>query len=213
MAEVSLKVTPTNPSSDHFTLFLDGASTPLGTFPYSQPTVVVPLRSREAPYTIRAEDAKNPACAANTSVITPNLTVTATTDGKCVNNKVKINVAVQATHAPSDHFKIFFGEDEVAGGPFLYAKTAQIEVFGIGRRHTIKVQDATDANCDAETKITIPNCTCSMTVQAIVDNKCVDGKVKVSVAATPTNPVSKNFILFLDGTLVSGNPFPYSKPA
>jgi PKD repeat protein/plastocyanin len=230
---VTLVVGRNTTGAGSFNVFLDGTLVSGSPFPYSaasSTSINISVLGNNAAHAIQVNDSQIPTCSASSNVTTPNcittpptcaLTLNAAVSGACAaNNTVPVTLVVGRNTTGAGSFNVFLDGTLVSGSPFPYSAASStsinISVLGNNAAHAIQVNDSQIPTCSAASNVTTPNCittppTCALTLSAAVSGACAaNNTVPVTLIVGRNTTGAGSFNVFLDGSLVSGSPFPYS---
>ena len=134
-------------------------------------------------------------------------------------NNFTININFNTTVANSQGFNLIIDGVLDPASPYPYTgtglNTVTTTIAGDGQTHSITIEDVNDPTCTISTNFIAPDCgiapMCSISLSAAEVGGCnTNNEVPVDVTVTSINGGTAGFNLFVDGTLVSGSPYPYN---
>jgi len=123
----------------------------------------------------------------------------------CNDGNVPVEFIVTALDAMGGIHLYLDGEPYPIGFPESYKPDPtgitqmQVIIPGDGKEHTIGVQDTEEPCCKTIVKVTVPKCTCKMTVSAEKVGIDPAGFIRVRVTVNTDHPVSGEFSVLFDG--------------
>ncbi len=136
----------------------------------------------------------------------------------CDGGNIALNVRFDAVGGAAAGYNLLLDNELYPGSPFNYAVGAAnnlvIGIPGDGRHHMIRVEDAANSGCSAESGILAPDCAadqpCSLSLQAVVAGGCDDnGEAPVELTIISEGAGNHGFIIQVDGNLYQSAPFSY----